>query len=189
MPRVYPRYLDARLREELADTPAVLIHGPRQSGKTTLARAVGERRGYRYFSFDDEPLRRSAKQDPVGFVAGLSFRLKREFPPCSASTIRSARRASQRITALPALVWLVSRLPASNHRTELEARRVAGMPRDFVAQRNDRSASTASTTMSSARSISRAVVVRPREKRAEPEASAGEKPIATSTCEGLRACA
>lgn len=70
----YPRYLAARVREALKDTPAVLIHGPRQSGKTTLARTVGESRGYRYFSFDDEALRASARQDPIGFVAGLSDR-------------------------------------------------------------------------------------------------------------------
>ncbi len=75
MPRTYPRYLAARLREALADTPAVLIHGPRQSGKTTLARAVGGRRGHRYFSFDDEALRRAAGQDPAGFVAGLPDRV------------------------------------------------------------------------------------------------------------------
>ena len=75
MPRkTYPRYLAARLREALADTPVVLIHGPRQSGKTTLARAVGERRGYRYFSFDSEALRQTAQQDPVGFVAALPAR-------------------------------------------------------------------------------------------------------------------
>jgi uncharacterized protein len=75
MPRkTYPRYLAARLREALADTPVVLIHGPRQSGKTTLARAVGERRGYRYFSFDSEALRQTALQDPVGFVAALPGR-------------------------------------------------------------------------------------------------------------------
>lgn len=34
---------------------AVSKHGPRQSGKTTLARIVGEPRAYRYVSFDDEP--------------------------------------------------------------------------------------------------------------------------------------
>jgi predicted AAA+ superfamily ATPase len=51
--------------------PAVLIHGPRQSGKATLARAVGEPRGYRYVSFDDEAMRAAAKTDPVGFVNGL----------------------------------------------------------------------------------------------------------------------
>jgi hypothetical protein len=36
-----PRYLVPRRREGLADTPAILIHGPRQSGKTTLARTFG----------------------------------------------------------------------------------------------------------------------------------------------------
>ena len=67
----YPRYLASRLREALTDTPVVLIHGPHQSGKTTLARAAGERRGYRYFSFDNEAARAAAQQDPEGFVAGL----------------------------------------------------------------------------------------------------------------------
>ena len=35
---LYPRFARARLTEALADTPAVLVHGPRQCGKTTLAR-------------------------------------------------------------------------------------------------------------------------------------------------------
>lgn len=70
----YPRYLAPRLRDALADTPVVLIHGPRQSGKTTLARAVGARRRYHYVSFDDESARHAAQQDPVGFIAGLPER-------------------------------------------------------------------------------------------------------------------
>lgn len=70
----YPRYLAPRLREALADTPVVLIHGPRQCGKTTLARAVGARRRYHYVSFDEEAARQAAQQDPVGFVAGLPER-------------------------------------------------------------------------------------------------------------------
>ncbi len=77
MPRAappVPRYLAPRLREALRDTPAVLIHGPRQSGKTTLARTVGESGGYRYESFDDETVCRAAQEDPVGFVAGLPAR-------------------------------------------------------------------------------------------------------------------
>ena len=64
----FPRYLAARLREALADTPAVLIHGPRQSGKTTLARTVGEPRGDRYLTFDDEAVQDAARRDPIGFV-------------------------------------------------------------------------------------------------------------------------
>lgn len=73
-PRVYPRQLAPRLREALEDTPAVLIHGPRQCGKTTLARTVGERRGFRYYSFDDEAARLAAESDPAGFVADLPAR-------------------------------------------------------------------------------------------------------------------
>jgi uncharacterized protein len=69
-----PRYLAPRLREALADTPAVLIHGPRQSGKTTLARVVGEPRGYRYVSFDDDAVQGAARRDPIGFVEGLAPR-------------------------------------------------------------------------------------------------------------------
>jgi predicted AAA+ superfamily ATPase len=70
----YPRLVAPRLREALADTPAVLIHGPRQSGKTTLARLVGETKGYRYLSFDDEAILNAARRDPVGFVADLPER-------------------------------------------------------------------------------------------------------------------
>jgi predicted AAA+ superfamily ATPase len=70
----FPRYLAARLREAMTDTPAVLIHGPRQSGKTTLARIVGEPRGYHYVTFDDEAVREAARRDPLGFVEGLPRR-------------------------------------------------------------------------------------------------------------------
>ncbi|MGQ0766653.1 MAG: ATP-binding protein [Gemmatimonadota bacterium] len=69
--RTFPRYLAPRLREALRDSPAVLIHGARQSGKSTLAREVGEARGYRYFSFDDDAITAAAKADPIGFVGGL----------------------------------------------------------------------------------------------------------------------
>jgi predicted AAA+ superfamily ATPase len=37
-PGFYPRFVVDRLIEMLEDAPAVLIHGPRQSGKTMLAR-------------------------------------------------------------------------------------------------------------------------------------------------------
>ena len=71
---LFPRYAEARLLEALADSPAVLIHGPRQCGKTTLARLVGERLGYEYLSFDDDVARGSAQADPAGFVADLPER-------------------------------------------------------------------------------------------------------------------
>jgi len=71
---LFPRYAEARLLEALGDSPAVLIHGPRQCGKTTLARLVGERLGYEYLSFDDDVARGSAQADPAGFVADLPER-------------------------------------------------------------------------------------------------------------------
>lgn len=70
-PALYPRFAAARLKEALADTPAVLIHGPRQCGKTTLARLVGDTLGFSYFTFDDSSTVAAAEADPVGFVADL----------------------------------------------------------------------------------------------------------------------
>ncbi len=72
---LYRRFTEAALLEALADTPAVLIHGPRQCGKTTLARKVGEARDYAYFSFDDDVTFAAAKADPVGFVGELPDRV------------------------------------------------------------------------------------------------------------------
>lgn len=71
---LYPRYAGPRLTEALADSPVVLIHGPRQCGKTTLARAFGEPLGYEYVTFDDDIVRGAAEADPAGFVLDLPER-------------------------------------------------------------------------------------------------------------------
>ena len=71
---LYSRYAEGPLAEALADSPAVLIHGPRQCGKTTLARIVGTPREYQYISFDDHVARTAAASDPAGFMLGLGER-------------------------------------------------------------------------------------------------------------------
>jgi len=70
----YQRCAEPALAEALADSPVVLIHGPRQCGKSTLAKMLGKKQGYTYTSFDDEVVRAAAESDPVGFVDGFSER-------------------------------------------------------------------------------------------------------------------
>jgi predicted AAA+ superfamily ATPase len=73
-PALYPRFAQERLAAALSDTPVVLMHGPRQCGKTTLARQAGDARGYAYFSFDDTVVLEAARADPLGFAADLPDR-------------------------------------------------------------------------------------------------------------------
>lgn len=71
---MYPRYIRPRLADALADSPVVLVHGPRQCGKTTLVRLVGDELGFAYLTFDDDVQRAAAQADPVGYVADLPER-------------------------------------------------------------------------------------------------------------------
>lgn len=63
---LFRRHLQPLLQEALGDTPAVLINGPRQSGKTTLAHQCGE--GMPYLSLDDATRLSAARADPQGFI-------------------------------------------------------------------------------------------------------------------------
>ncbi|MGE3972856.1 MAG: AAA family ATPase [Porticoccaceae bacterium] len=47
---LHPRFAVPALTDALANAPVVLIHGPRQCGKTTLARKIAESNDYAYFS-------------------------------------------------------------------------------------------------------------------------------------------
>lgn len=91
---LHPRFAEPRLVEMLSDTPVVLIHGARQSGKTTLAQKLGESRGYAYFSFDDEVALAAARSDPMGFVADLPER----------AILDEVQRAPELFTALKSAV-------------------------------------------------------------------------------------
>lgn len=73
-PSLYPRFATAALTQALTDSPVVLVHGPRQCGKSTLAQAVARTHGYTYFSFDDAVTLEAATVDPVGFIADLPER-------------------------------------------------------------------------------------------------------------------
>ena len=67
------RHLAGPLMDALADTPAVLVNGARQTGKSTLVQS-GElgQPTRQYLTFDDPGILAAAKRDPNGFIAGLN---------------------------------------------------------------------------------------------------------------------
>ncbi|WP_371228108.1 ATP-binding protein [Roseovarius sp. 2305UL8-3] len=67
---MYPRFAKTRVEEALSDTRVVLISGPRQSGKTTLATDIASDKTP-FLTLDDATVLRSAREDPVSFVRGL----------------------------------------------------------------------------------------------------------------------
>lgn len=67
---MFERFVERRVEEALADTPVVLIVGPRRAGKTTLVRKMGEA-GRSYITLDDQTVLEAAQSDPAGFIRGL----------------------------------------------------------------------------------------------------------------------
>ena len=67
---VYPRFVLDRIVTALADTRVVLISGPRQSGKTTLAKKIAADK-IPFLNLDEKTILDAAQSDPVGFVRNL----------------------------------------------------------------------------------------------------------------------
>ncbi|TLM76659.1 MAG: ATP-binding protein [Actinobacteria bacterium] len=71
MPEYLPRTLETVLRRALTEFPAVVVTGPRQAGKTTLAKHVAGP-GASYASLDVPDVRAAALADPRGFLSSLA---------------------------------------------------------------------------------------------------------------------
>ncbi len=67
---IYPRLVEQRVADAMLDTRVVMIVGPRQSGKTTLAKKMANAE-MEYFTLDNATTLDAAQQDPVGFVRGM----------------------------------------------------------------------------------------------------------------------
>ena len=68
---MYKRFAQERVEEALADTPMVLLVGPRRAGKTTLVRKLSDA-DRAYITLDDPIALEAAQSDPSGFVQGLN---------------------------------------------------------------------------------------------------------------------
>jgi predicted AAA+ superfamily ATPase len=64
------RLLIGPLCEALADTPVVVVAGPRQAGKSTLAQHVVADADGTWLTLDDAAVLDAAHTDPVGFISG-----------------------------------------------------------------------------------------------------------------------
>lgn len=68
---MYKRYVKDKVVIALTDTPAILIVGPRQCGKTTLVKQIMEE-GWVYITLDDINQLQFAQNDPMGFIQHLT---------------------------------------------------------------------------------------------------------------------
>ncbi len=67
------RTLTDAVTAALGDTPVVALHGARQTGKSTLAKAIADSlHPAAYFTLDDTPVLAAATDDPTSFIAGLA---------------------------------------------------------------------------------------------------------------------
>jgi len=92
---MYQRYLSRLICDAWRDTPVVLVHGPRQAGKSTLVRQLADgplRAGY--VTLDDSVNWSAAAHDPAGF-------LRRFTGPVA---IDEAQRVPELLTAIKAEV-------------------------------------------------------------------------------------
>ncbi len=70
------RNIEPRILQALNDTPVVLIHGARQTGKSTLAEWIASHpHPARYLTLDDAGTLSAANADAVGFISGLQGRV------------------------------------------------------------------------------------------------------------------
>lgn len=69
------RFAEQEVLDALGDTPVVLIHGPRQAGKSTLSRQIEESGQRTYVTLDDPIPRQRAQSDPAGFLKDYGWPL------------------------------------------------------------------------------------------------------------------
>ena len=71
---MYKRDIEPLLVELLADFRIVYLTGPRQSGKTTIAKRIADKLGMKYVTLDDQAVLATINNDPHGYIRSLTSR-------------------------------------------------------------------------------------------------------------------
>lgn len=69
---VYHRSLEDKVLKGIKRSPAILLVGPRQSGKSFLMKAIAKEQAFHYLTFDNVPTLAAARHDPVGFINSVN---------------------------------------------------------------------------------------------------------------------
>jgi uncharacterized protein len=118
---VYERHLTETLLDALAHRPVVVLHGPRQAGKSWLAQKVAAGpHPAEYLTLDDPAVLTASATDPAGFVRALRGstvidevqRAPQLFLAMKASVDRN-RQAGRFLLTGSANIWLIPRLSES----------------------------------------------------------------------------
>lgn len=64
-----PRSIEPLLQKLLDNAPVIYLNGPRQAGKSTLCRFLGNQ--FNYITFDKATVQASASSDPLAFISNL----------------------------------------------------------------------------------------------------------------------
>lgn len=91
---MYPRKLTPLIRQLLGEFRIVYLTGPRQAGKTTLARTLAEEIGMDFLTLDQQAVLASAQQDPHGLIQSLAHKNvvldEFQYAPALVSAIKAA---------------------------------------------------------------------------------------------------
>lgn len=82
---MFARHLTPHILKYAKQYPIVALVGPRQSGKTTLAKALFPT--YKYLSLENLNLRKSTSDDPEGFLAHIFSQVCCSMSSCASSLI------------------------------------------------------------------------------------------------------
>ncbi len=68
---MFERHIKEEIESFLEFMPVTLITGARQTGKTTLVESIAKKRGFSFYTFDDEFSLSNARRDPSGWLISL----------------------------------------------------------------------------------------------------------------------